>query len=90
LRLADDGIECDVVEGEIGGLSRRRRAYFLERRIDFQNLAQIIRQVRCGLRQRNDAFGAGDDADARLTRMAIGNDLHDALPPLVFGYCIIG
>ena len=80
VRLADDGIECDVVEGEIGGFPRRRRAYFRKRRIDLQNFAQIVRQVRRGLRQRDKTFGAGNDADAVPALVMIGNDLHDALP----------
>ena len=80
VRLADHRIECDVVEREIGGFSRRRRAHFRKRRIDLQNLAQIVRQVRRGLRQRDNTLGAGDDADAVPALVTIGNDLHDTLP----------
>ena len=80
VRLADHRIERDVVEREVGGFSRRRRAHLRQRRIDLQNLAQIAGQVRRGFRQRDQSVGAGDDADAVPALMTIGNDLHDALP----------
>ena len=79
VRLADHRIEGNVVEREIGGSSRRRCAHFRERRIDLQNLAQIVGQIRRGIRQRDDTVGAGDDANAVLARPTIGNDFHDTL-----------
>src|ERR1700719_4995927 len=89
VRLPNHRIECDIVEGKIGGFSRSGRSYFFERRIDLQNLAQVVGQPRCRLGQGDDAV-AGNDADTMSALVRIGNDFQDALPQLLCQYCIIG
>ena len=82
VRLADHRIERDLVERQIGGFSGGRGPHARQRRIDFQNPAQIVGQVRCSVGQGDQSVGAADDADAVFALVAIRHNFHGN-PPLV-------
>jgi len=80
VRFADDRVEFDIVERKVRRFPGGRRANRRERRINLQNLTQVVRQGKGSLRQGNDAVGAGRDTYPGLPLVAIRYDFQDSPP----------